>query len=113
MEPARLRFAAVLAARALVRAVFAAERAPFAAERALRFVLRVVLRARVFVLRVFFVLRLFVLRARPFEDDELRDDDELRRFVDERRLRPPPLRNAAGTSARAVVRASLGISFSR
>ena len=95
--PARLRLAVVFAAFAVVRAVLAADFAPFAAERARLLALEPVLR-----------LRDELLRA----DDE--DEEDERRFDDEReRRRPPPLRSAAGTSSRAVLFASLGMSLSR
>ena len=104
LAPARLRFAEVFAALALVRAVFAAERAVFAVDRARFLVLRAVLRARLFVLRDRLLLE---LRFRLLLELLRRDDDDLR-------LRPPfVLRSGAGISSRAVLRASLGISFSR
>ena len=119
-EPARLRFAAVLAAFALVRAVLAADFAPRAADFA--------------PLRADFVARFAPLEDERFFDPplDLREPpldlrellldlrelllelDELRDFDAELRLRPPPvLRSAAGISSRATLFASFGISFSR
>lgn len=105
LAPARLRFAAVLAAFALVRAVFAADLADLAAERARLFVVRLDLRELVDLRE-----RLLLVERDRLEL-ELR---ELLRFLDDDRRRVlPPFRSAAGTSARAALRASFGISFSR
>ena len=127
LAPARLRLAAVPAARALVRAVFAVERAVFAADRARFFVFRAVVRARLFVLRAvvrarFFVLperllveRLFVERffvERLFVERLFVLRELLELFDEDRRLRPP-LRSAAGISSRATPFARRGISRSR